>query len=76
MTEHRRIWGWIIGAVALLLFLGWIAGTNNPGMLLALGVVGVGFAAFLWRKDRLEMRSARRDLRPTEEAPPVPEDPR
>jgi 4-hydroxybenzoate polyprenyltransferase len=69
MTEHRRTWAWIIGAVALMLFLGWIGGTNDLGLLLTGIVVVIGFAVYLWRKDRREIVSARRALRPKEDLP-------
>jgi uncharacterized membrane protein YccC len=56
--------GNLIGAGVLVLFLIWLAGTNIPGMLVALGVVLAASAVFLWRKNRSEMRSVLRDLRP------------
>jgi hypothetical protein len=60
MMQRRNL----IGAGVLLLFLVWMAGTNIPGMLIALGVVLAGSAVFLWRKNRAEMRSVLGDLRP------------
>jgi hypothetical protein len=56
----------LIGGVLFLGVLVWMAGTNSSGMLLGLGVILVGLTLFLWRKDRLAMRSARRDLGPPE----------
>lgn len=55
----------LIGGVLFLAVLVWMAGTNSSGMLLGLGVVLAGLALFLWRKDRLAMRAALRDLGPS-----------
>jgi len=54
----------LIGAGALLLALVWLAGTNNLGLLIGLGVLLAGSAVFLWRKNRVDMRSVLGDLRP------------
>jgi Flp pilus assembly protein protease CpaA len=54
----------IAAGLLFLLVLAWIAGTTSTGMLIALGVLLVGFAVFLWRWNRSVMRSVRRDLRP------------
>jgi hypothetical protein len=51
-------------AVALVVFLVWMIGTNGSGMLLGLGVVLFGGAVFAWRWNRSLMRSLRRDLKP------------
>lgn len=54
----------LIGAGALLLALVWLAETNNLGLLIGLGVLLAGSAVFLWRKNRVDMRSVLGDLRP------------
>src|SRR4051812_6873526 len=54
----------LIGAGAFLLALVWLAGTNNLGLLIGLGVLLAGSAVFLWRKNRVDMRSVLGDLRP------------
>jgi len=59
---------YVIGAVVLLVFLIWIAGTNGPGLVVGLGVLVVGSALFLWQRNRSTMRSVRRDLRPPEKS--------
>ena len=51
----------------MLVFI-WIFGTNNPGLLLALGLVIAGTAVYLWRKDRAEMRSVLGELGPPEKS--------
>ena len=51
-----------------MLVLVWLFGTNNPGMLLALGLVVAGSAFYLWRKDRSEMRSVLGELGPPEKS--------
>jgi hypothetical protein len=58
--------GYLIGTVVLLLALFWLAGTNGLGELLGLGVFLAGAALLLWRKNRSDMQSVRRDLRPPE----------
>jgi hypothetical protein len=58
----------LVGGVLFVVVLVWMAGTNTAGMLLGLGVLFVASALFLWHKDRLAMRTARRDLRPPEES--------
>jgi LPXTG-motif cell wall-anchored protein len=65
LIRERKLVG---AAVLLLVVLVWIAGTNTSGMLIALGVVLVGFALFLWRRNRSIMRSVLRDLRPPDES--------
>ena len=57
---------YIVGTGVLALLLIWLAGTNNSGMLVGLGVVFVGTALFLWYRDRAILRGVRRDLRPPE----------
>ena len=59
-TRRRHL----IGAGLFLVVLIWMAGTNIEGMLLALGVLLVAGALFLWHNDRVAMRAARRDLGP------------
>jgi hypothetical protein len=59
----------IVGGVLFLGVLVWMAGTNSAGMLLGLGVVFAAGGLFLWRKDRLAMRTALRDLAPRPEKP-------
>jgi hypothetical protein len=56
----------IVGGVLLLLVLIWAAGTNSYGMLVGFGVVFAGCALFLWHRNRVIMRSVRRDLRSPE----------
>lgn len=56
----------LIAAGALVLALVWMAGTNSPGLLLALGVAIAGSALFLWRRHRSDMRRVLGDLRPPE----------
>jgi LPXTG-motif cell wall-anchored protein len=51
----------------LLVFV-WLFGTNNPGLLLALGLVIAGSAVYLWRKNRSEMRSVLGELGPPEKS--------
>jgi hypothetical protein len=62
--SRRDQWRYLIGGVLFLAVLAWMAGTNGAGLLLALGVLFAAFALFLWRKDRVAMRSVRRDLGP------------
>jgi hypothetical protein len=58
---------WIpVGAAVLVLFLIWLAGTNNSGMLVGLGAVLLGTGLFLWYRDRAILRAVRRDLGPPE----------
>jgi hypothetical protein len=52
-----------------VLILVWVFGTNNPGLLLALGLVVAGTAFILWRTDRAEMRSVLGELGPSSEKP-------
>jgi hypothetical protein len=62
---HRRIPRRnLVGGVVFVGVLVWMAGTNASGMLLGLGIVFVGLGLFLWRKDRLAMRTVLRDLGP------------
>jgi hypothetical protein len=56
----------LVGGVVFVGVLVWMAGTNASGMLLGLGIILVGLGLFLWRKDRLAMRTALRDLGPFE----------
>jgi hypothetical protein len=51
-----------------VLVLVWLFGTNNPGMLLALGLVVAGSAFYLWRKDRSEMQSVLGELGPPQKS--------
>jgi len=56
----------IVGVVAFVLALGWLAGTNSSGMLLGLGVVFTGTALYLWHRHRVVLRGVVRDLNPPE----------
>jgi hypothetical protein len=56
----------LVGGVVFLGVLIWMAGTNASGMLLGLGIILVGLGLYLWRKDRLAMRTVLRDLGPPE----------
>jgi|SRR3954451_4593195 hypothetical protein len=60
----RHRWRNIGGGVASVAVLVWMAGTNAAGLLLGLGLVFTFFAVVLWRKHRLAMRAALRDLGP------------
>ena len=55
---------YLIGGGLFLVILVWMAGTTAAGMLLALGILLVAGSLFLWHKDRVGVRSARRDLSP------------
>jgi hypothetical protein len=58
---------WIlVGTGVLVLLLIWLAGTNNPGIVMGLGAVLLGSGLFLWYRDRAIMRGVRRDLEPPE----------
>src|SRR5207342_3526316 len=53
--------------IPVLIFI-WVFGTNNPGLLLALGLGIGGTAVYLWRKDRAEMQSVLGELQPPEKS--------
>jgi hypothetical protein len=55
-------WGTVLKVGIPVLVLIWVFGTNNPGLLLALGLVVAGSAVYLWRKDRSEMQSVLGEL--------------
>jgi hypothetical protein len=57
---------YLVGGVVFFAVLVWMAGTNSSGMLLGLGVIFAALGLFLWRKDRLAMRTVLRDLGPPE----------
>lgn len=57
---------YFIGGGLFFVVLVWMAGTNAAGLVLGLGVLFVAAALFLWHKERLTMRTVRRDLRPPE----------
>ena len=57
---------YIVGEGVLVLLLVWLAGTNNSGMLVGVGVVLAGTGLFLWYRDRAILRGVRRDLGPPE----------
>jgi hypothetical protein len=59
MKLHMRTVLWVGIPVIVLV---WMFGTNNPGLLLGLGLVVAGSAVYLWRKDRAEMRSVLGEL--------------
>jgi len=56
----------LIGGGLFLVMLVWMAGTNGAGLLLGLGVLFVAAVLFLWHKERVTMRTLRRDLGPPE----------
>jgi hypothetical protein len=56
----------LIGGGLFLVMLVWMAGTNGAGLLLGLGVLFIAGALFLWHKERVTMRTLRRDLGPPE----------
>jgi hypothetical protein len=66
MSDLKREIPWrsIVGVVLFLVFLVWLAGTNNPGLLLGLGILLACFSLLLWRRHRQAMRGVLRDLRP------------
>lgn len=55
--------------IPLLIFV-WVFGTNNPGLLLALGVVVAGTTFILWRKDRADIQSVLGELGTAEKPSP------
>ena len=65
MTFHS---GTVLKVGIPVLVLVWLFGTNNPGMLLALGLVVAGSAFYLWRKDRSEMQSVLGELGPPQKS--------
>ncbi len=65
MTFHS---GTVLKVGIPVLVLVWLFGTNNPGMLLALGLVVAGSAFYLWRKDRSEMQSVLGELGPAQKS--------
>ena len=57
---------YLIGGGLFIVMLVWMAGTNGAGLLLGLGVLFLAAVLFLWRKERVTMRTLRRDLGPPE----------
>ena len=57
---------YLIGGGLFLVMLVWMAGTNGAGLVLGLGVLFIAGALFLWHKERVTMRTLRRDLGPPE----------
>ena len=57
---------YLIGGGLFIVMLIWMAGTNGAGLLLGLGVLFVAAVLFLWHKERVTMRTLRRDLGPPE----------
>lgn len=56
----------VAGAGVFILLLVWLGGTNSSGMLIGLGIVLAGSGLFIWYRDRVITRGARRDLGPPE----------
>jgi hypothetical protein len=54
--------GRIVVAVLLLVALIWTAGTNSYGMLIGFAVVLAAFGAWVWQRNRAEVRAVMRDL--------------
>src|SRR5262249_5744678 len=67
ITEIPR--GYVIGAGVFLAVLLWLSGTNETGQLVGFGVIVVGGAFWLWRKQRSDVRRVLRDLGPPPEKP-------
>jgi hypothetical protein len=57
---------YLIGGGLFIVMLVWMAGTNGAGLLLGLGVLFLAAVLFLWHKERVTMRTLRRDLGPPE----------
>jgi hypothetical protein len=60
----RIRWRSVLKVGIPVLVLIWLFGTNNPGLVLALGLVVAGTVFYLWRRDRSEMRSVLGELGP------------
>jgi len=54
----------LLGGVLFVAVLVWMVGATGSDLFLGLAVLVAAFGVFLWRKDRLAMRSLRRDLGP------------